>query len=129
MIGKATTLSYKIDFDAAASDQIESALCARLEQIRLSRNMTQRALAEEAGVSPRTINRMASGEGISLDTFIRILSALRIQQNLSALLPDPSVRPIERVALEGRERQRARPKGKAGSHGAWTWGDGDDQDD
>lgn len=28
MIGKVTTLSYKIDFDAAASDQIESALCA-----------------------------------------------------------------------------------------------------
>lgn len=129
MIGKVTTLSYKIDFDAAASDQIESALCARLEQIRLSRNMTQRALAEEAGVSPRTVNRIASGEGISLDTFIRILSALRIQQNLSALLPDPSVRPIERVALEGRERQRARPKGRTGASSAWTWGDGDDQDD
>lgn len=122
-------MSYKIDFDAAASDQIESALCARLEQIRLSRNITQRALAKEAGVSPRTINRMASGEGISLDTFIRILSALRIQQNLSALLPDPSVRPIERVALEGRERQRARPKGRTGAFGAWTWGDGDEQDD
>lgn len=120
-------MSYKLDFDAASSEQIEQALCARLEQIRLSRNITQRDLAKEAGVSARTINRMARGEGISLNTFIRVLSALRIQQNLSALLPDPSVRPIERIELDGRQRQRARPKRRTPA--AWTWGDGGDADD
>ena len=50
-------MSYNIEFSVATSDQIESALCKRLESIRLSRNITQAQLAEEAGVSPRTIDK------------------------------------------------------------------------
>jgi len=46
-------MSYEIDFSVATSDQLEAALCKRLENIRLSRNITQIQLADEAGVSPR----------------------------------------------------------------------------
>ncbi len=102
-------MSYNIEFSVATSDQIEAALCKRLESIRLSRNITQAQLAEEAGVSPRTIGRLEKGQGVSLDTFIRIMMALRIQQNLEALLPDPTVRPIEGVGMDDAERKRARP--------------------
>ena len=102
-------MTYKLDFSVATSSQIEAALCGRLESIRLSRNMTQAQLAGEAGVSIRTIGRLEKGEGVSLDTFIRVLTALGIQSSLEALLPDPSVRPIERVGIGGRERKRARP--------------------
>ncbi len=119
-------MAYSIDFAAATSDRIEAALCKRLEGIRLSRNITQQQLAEEAGVSTRTIRRLEKGQGVSLDTFIRVLSALRIQSSLASLLPDPAVRPIERVGLGTGERKRARPVpgGKEGP--AWVWGDGAD---
>jgi transcriptional regulator with XRE-family HTH domain len=121
-------MSYKIDFSVASSNQIEAALCKRLESIRLSRNITQRQLAEEAGISVRTIGRLEKGEGISLDTFIRVLTALGVQQNLEALLPDPTVRPIERIGIDGGERKRARPSLTGNKRSKWSWGDGEDSD-
>ena len=122
-------MSYIIDFFLATSDQIEAALCKRLENIRLSRNMTQVQLAKEAGVSPRTIGRFEKGQGVSFDTFIRVLTALGIQQNLEALLPDPAVRPIERIDIGGVERKRARPSVTSDKQPIWAWGDGEDNDE
>ncbi len=122
-------MSYYIDFSVATSDQIEAALCKRLESVRLSRNTTQIQLAKDAGVSPRTIGRLEKGQGVSLDTFIRVLTALRIQQNLEALLPDPTVRPIERIDIGGRERKRARPVRSSDETAIWAWGDGEDDDE
>lgn len=117
-------MSYNIEFSIATSDQIETALCKRLESIRLSRNITQAQLADEAGVSPRTIGRLEKGQGVSMDTFIRAMMALSIQQNLEALLPDPTVRPIERVGMNAGERKRARPAKSIDELPAWSWGDG-----
>ncbi len=122
-------MSYNIEFSVATSDQIEAALCKRLESIRLSRNITQAQLAEEAGVSPRTIGRLEKGQGVSVDTFIRIMIALGIQQSLEALLPDPSVRPIERVGISAGERKRARPTQSSDERPTWSWGDGEDNDE
>ena len=116
-------MTYNIDFSLATSDQIEAALCKRLESIRLARNITQAQLAEEAGVSPRTIGRLEKGQGVSMDTFIRIMMALRIQQSLEALLPDPTVRPIERVGIGDGERKRARPIQSNDKRPTWSWGD------
>lgn len=122
-------MSYNIEFTIATSDQIEAALCKRLESIRLSRNITQAQLAEEAGVSPRTIGRLEKGQGVSMDTFIRIMMALNIQQNLEALLPDPSVRPIERIVMGAAERKRARPTKSIDELPTWSWGNGEDDDE
>ncbi|MCD6175857.1 MAG: helix-turn-helix transcriptional regulator [Planctomycetes bacterium] len=122
-------MSYNIEFSIATSDQIEAALCKRLESIRLSRNTTQAQLAEEAGVSPRTIGRLEKGQGVSMDTFIRIMMALNIQQNLEALLPDPSVRPIERIGMGAAERKRARPTKAIDELPTWSWGNGENDDE
>ncbi len=122
-------MTYKIEFSVATSDQIEAALCKRLESIRLSRNITQAQLAEEAGVSPRTIGRLEKGQGVSVDTFIRIMIALGIQQSLEALLPDPAVRPIERVGIGAGERKRARPTQTSNERPTWSWGDGEDDNE
>lgn len=120
-------MRYEIDFGVATSAQIEGALCKRLARIRLSRNVTQAKLAEEAGVSPRTIGRLEKGAGVSLETFIRVMTALGIQQNLGVLLPDPAVRPIERIDVGGTERKRARPGRVGDGRPVWSWGDGEDQ--
>jgi len=120
---------YGVDFSLATSDQIEAALCRRLESIRLSRNITQAQLAEEAGVSQRTVGRFEKGQGVSMDTFIRVMMALNIQQNLEALLPDPAVRPIERIGMGNGERKRARPDRSPDKPSPWSWGDGEDKDE
>lgn len=111
-----------IDYSFATSEQIDRALCRQLENIRLSRNLTQAQLAEESGVAIGTIRRLEAGEGVSLNTFIRILIALGLQQNLKVLLPDTSIRPIERVRNSGSERKRARPARHEMKKSTWTWG-------
>jgi transcriptional regulator with XRE-family HTH domain len=120
---KKKNMAYNIDFMIANSSQIEAELCRRLVGIRLSRNMTQRQLADQAGVSPRTIGRLEKGQGVSLDTFIRVLMALGIQHSLEGLLPDPSVRPMERIGRRQGERQRAHPRSRKAKAASWTWGD------
>jgi transcriptional regulator with XRE-family HTH domain len=114
---------YKIDFAIATSEQIEAALCAQIEAIRLTRNLTQVQLAEGAGVTLKTIKRFEKGEGVSLNTFIRVLMALGLQSNLQNLLPDPTIRPVERVETGGRERKRARPVRAVKESSTWSWGD------
>ena len=116
-------MAHEIDFLLASSEDIETVLSRRLEEIRLSRNITQSHLAKEAGVSRSTITRLAQeGKGISLDSFIRILKALHLHGHLEALLPDPSVSPLR--LLEGKKsRQRARSKKSKTK--SWTWNVGD----
>ena len=112
------------NYGLRSSTQIAQDLGARLERIRLSRNLTQAQLAHQAGISTRTIVRLENGMSPTLDTFIRVLLAMGLATNLEALLPDPDIRPIERVRNRGRERQRARPSGlKAKQAVTFRWGD------
>jgi transcriptional regulator with XRE-family HTH domain len=113
------------DFLTSSSATIAAALCKRLEEIRLSKNISQAELASQAGVSRSTMTRIADGKSISLDSFIRVVKALGLADHLAALLPDPEVRPVELVRHEGRHRRRA--SGKRKTSEPWSWGDeGDD---
>jgi putative transcriptional regulator len=113
----------KIDFSIATSDQIEGFLCRQLKNIRLTRNFTQAQLAKESGVAIGTIRRLEEGQSVTLNTFIRIMMSLDLQQNLKTLLPDPTIRPIDRVNNHGSERKRARPLQSDTENSTWTWGD------
>lgn len=114
-------MNHNIDFKTASSESIAAALCKRLEEIRLSQNISQADLAKQAGVSRSTMTRIADGKSISLDSFIRVIKALGLADHLAALLPDPAVRPVELVTHEGKHRQRASRKRK--KTGSWSWGD------
>ena len=117
-------MTHKIDFSTASSAAIIAALGKRLDEIRLSRNIAQKDLAREAGVSRSTLTRLSDGKPISLDSFVRVMQALHLSGHLASLLPDPSLRPVERVRLVGSERQRA--SGKRAVPADWAWGDGGD---
>lgn len=110
-----------------ASSEVEAALCTRLDQIRLASNVTQSELAARAGVSRSTVARLASAnKGISLDSFIRIAMALGLTENLETLLPDQSVRPLDRVREVAAPRQRAR-KSNTQTSKKWVWKDPDNK--
>ncbi|MCR8493419.1 helix-turn-helix domain-containing protein [Brucella anthropi] len=98
-------------------------LGTRIARIRLSRNLTQASLARETGASVRSIKRLEAGENVSLDTLIRVLAALNLGDRLAAALPDPDVRPVERIRHEGHERQRARERNAVQKATEWAWGE------
>lgn len=108
-------------------DAILAELGRRLMATRLERNLSQEQLAEEAGVSKRTVERIEGGEPVKLPSFIRLLRTLDLAEGLERAVPEPLPSPIEQLKLQGRRRRRA--SGSRGAHdeaGAaerWTWGD------
>lgn len=99
---------------------------SRFAAARLARNLTQAALAEEAGVSKRTVERLESGEvAARLSGFVRVCRALGIVGRLDTLIPSPAASPIAQLKLSGRGRKRAsgRRGRPATTPGTWTWGD------
>lgn len=96
----------------------------RLYQRRIALDLTQAALAREAGVSKRTIERVEAGESTQTATLIRILRVLKLLHNLDALLPPAGPRPMDLLKLQGKQRQRASSKKrKAQRESDWSWGD------
>ena len=105
----------------------------RIARYRLNRNLTQSALAEEAGVSQRTLVRIEHGQSTQAANLIRILRALGFLENLEALVPAPAVSPLQQLQLHGKSRKRASSgPGKSGSREPqskeprskepWSWG-------
>jgi len=95
----------------------------RLTAARLGRNLTQAVLAEQAGISKRTLERLESGEGATLlSTFTRVCRALGLVDGFEALVPDSIPSPLAELRLQGRTRRRASGKKAAAATPApWTW--------
>ncbi|RRJ97182.1 XRE family transcriptional regulator [Opitutaceae bacterium TAV4] len=92
----------------ATDDAILTELGARFTHARLERNLTQAQLAEQAGVAKRTVERLEAGAvGTQLSGIIRIGRVLGILERLDALIPEPTISPLEQLKLRGRRRQRA----------------------
>jgi transcriptional regulator with XRE-family HTH domain len=97
---------------------------ATLATARLARDLSQSDLARQTGTSRATINRLETGQSTSLETFVRVLAALEMLDAVIAALPTADVRPVERVRLKGRERQRAgRTTAAPKAASAWAWGE------
>lgn len=96
----------------------------RLARVRLSQGITQEQLADAAGVSKRTVQRLEDGTPAQLANLIRYLRALGRLDALDVMLPSDGPNPIDLLKRRGHQRQRARP-GVAEPAPAkpWTWGD------
>ena len=106
-----------------ADETILAELGERLAQRRLELELTQADLAEQAGVSKRTLERIEAGASTQLSTLIRVLRALDLLDRLDGLIPTTGPRPLDLLKLKGKERQRA-PRGKKSSDAElWQWGD------
>ncbi len=113
-----------IDPSLASPEQIAADLGRRLEALRLAHNLRREDLAAAAGVAPRTLARFESSGRATVETLIRLLTALQLGGGLETLVPEPSLQPIERLGKRTRPRQRARPKKAAAKpKPGWTWGD------
>jgi transcriptional regulator with XRE-family HTH domain len=100
-------------------------LGARLTGARLERNLTQADLAEQAGVSKRTLERLESGEvAVQLSGFVRVCRALGLVERLDTLIPVAPPSPIAQLKLQGKKRTRASgKKAAAATPQPWSWGD------
>ena len=111
-------------FSHASDHAALQALGRRLARHRLNRNLTQAALAAQAGVSTLTVQRIEQGHSSQAANLVRILRALGLLDNLDALVPEPAISPIQQARMRGRVRQRASSRsGKPEPPADWSWGD------
>lgn len=96
----------------------------RLARVRLERNLTQAGLAEQAGVSKRTVERMEAGGVTQLVNLVRVCRVLDLLERFEALIPEPVASPVAQLKQRGKERKRASSaKATTARAGKWQWDD------
>lgn len=93
----------------------------RLKQYRIRIGMTQSELERKCGVSVRSISRLEQGASVQLESLIKILSALNLDENINLLIPDQTKRPSYYLGKNEKKRQRAGRKSTVKS--GFKWGD------
>ncbi len=109
------------EFANTSDEHVLRELGQRLARRRLERDLTQAALAEEAGVSKRTVERLESGTSVQLAGWLRVLRALGLLARLDAALPEPTPGPIERLEPRGGEKRRASSGRAREEESDWSW--------
>ena len=108
----------------ATDKAILNELAGRLARYRLDKNLTQAQLAQQAGVSKRTVERLEAGGSAQLSSLIRLCRALNLLPQFETFIPELPPSPIAQLKLRGNDRQRASAKkSPRKSPRKWEWGD------
>jgi transcriptional regulator with XRE-family HTH domain len=78
----------------------------RLERRRIDAGMTQAQLAEEAGISKRTVERIEAGHSTDFIMLLRVLRVLKLLEALDTVVPDLPQSPLVLLKTRGRTRKR-----------------------
>lgn len=99
-------------------------LGARLTARRIELQMTQAAVAKQAGLSKRTLERIEAGYPTQTSSLVRVLRVLDGLSELEGLLKHAGPRPMELLKREGKTPQRASSRRKTSvTKKPWTWGE------
>lgn len=96
-----------MDSYAKSNQIILHDLGQRFRQRRLSLNLTQTALAQQAGIDPGVLRKMEAGKGYTVTAFVALVRALQLLDELLAAIPEPSPSPLMLAKLQGQQRERA----------------------
>jgi transcriptional regulator with XRE-family HTH domain len=105
-------------------------LGSRLERRRIDANLKQADLAEQAGVSKRTIERIEAGHSTDFRLLLRTLRILKLFDGLDRLVPDLPQSPMTLLKQKGRQRKRVGHSRRGTSAKSvqptahtWKWGE------
>jgi transcriptional regulator with XRE-family HTH domain len=74
--------------------ELQAELGRRMRQLRLSRNLDQRTVADKAGITRAALQNLEAGRGSSLQTLLRTLKSLNYLEGIEILAPEPTVNPL-----------------------------------
>lgn len=90
----------------------------RIKEIRIGACLTQKDLAEKAGVSLSTIRRIEDGQTVQFENILRVLKALNLLSKLEMLVPSQRLTPMQ--LLEGEKKKKTYRKSTKKQNN-WTW--------
>jgi putative transcriptional regulator len=82
----------------------------RLKSARINRNISQRELAMNAGITSRTVHNAEEGRPVSIKVWIAIMRALGVLDQLDNFLPIQQISPVMLSEAQGKQRKRASKK-------------------
>jgi transcriptional regulator with XRE-family HTH domain len=107
-----------------SDEAILAELGERIARSRIDLQLTQAELAEQAGISKRTLERIESGASAQMSSMVRILRVLELLPRLEQMFPETGPTPMELLRHKGKTRQRASTRGRdQQSDESWTWDD------
>ena len=90
--------------------ELQAELGKRLRTLRLRRNISQRELADKAGLSLRALINLEDGAGSSVASFVRTLKALDHTAGIELLAPEPQVSPLALLKKRHEPQRAGRPR-------------------
>ncbi len=95
----------------------------RIQDTRIAASLTQKELAERAGISLSTLVRLESGESVRFEYVLNTLRALILLSNIDLLVQEQEIRPSDLLDY-GKKRKRVRIASKENPlRKPWKWGD------
>jgi len=95
-----------MNFHAMTDSAITMEVGRRIEQLRLEQNRTQQEVADAVGLSRISYAQLEKGKS----KFVNIIAVLRTLDRLDLIgnfIPETTFSPMERLKMQGRQRQRA----------------------
>ena len=106
-----------------SDEAIISEFGRRIANLRVQREMTQADVAQEAGLSKRTVENIENGATVQMTSIIRVLRVLQLMDRLDQVIPESRPRPME--ILKQKRKIRVRSSGKKANkenHSKpWAW--------
>lgn len=88
--------------------QVLEILGTRIKERRQQKRYTQEDLAQKAGISTNTLQKIEYGQNPTMTSFIQVLRALDEMEQLEQFLPPVQIRPMEMLLNEEKTVYRVR---------------------
>lgn len=98
-----------MDLPIKSPADLQQELGKAVRSLRISQHFTQQDVAAKAGVSHKSVAKLERGEGSTVETFVRVLLALKATQLIENLAPQSQISPLALLrSPEPRQRVRHR---------------------
>lgn len=104
------------------NEAIMKELGKRIQDVRISMNLTQAELAKQAGIALRTMARIENGESVKVESVLNVFRVLKVLPNLEMLIQEQTWVPTDLIDY-GKKRRRVSSKKKIAEKKEWIWGD------
>ncbi|XLZ68749.1 helix-turn-helix transcriptional regulator [Massilia sp. SR12] len=95
------------------AEELEVELGTHLKRLRIRKNLDQKTLAAQAGVSQRSVSNLELGMGSSLRTLVLIVKALGRESWFDSIAPVATIDPLM-LTRQAQPRQRtSKPRKKS----------------
>ena len=92
-----------MDFELKTTGEIAQVLAKQVKELRLLNKWKRSTMAERSGVSESSLRRFEQTARISLENFLKLLSALGRLDEMGDLLHPPSAKSIDDLEAQKRK--------------------------